>query len=266
MRQLLRVADEAQIDVCVDGGADRPAIVLLPSSQRDSSDFDELAQALVRAGFRVLRPQPRGMGRSSPPPPDMTLHTLAADVAQTIEHLGGGKAIVAGHAFGHFVARVTDLDHPQRVRGVVVLAGAARLIAPELQQALDLAADTTAAEATRLASLRLAFFAPGNDPSVWLAGWHPQWRDAYRRAASIPPKSTWWPVTHAPILDLQAAEDPWRPRHTSDELRAVIGDRVTVRVIPGASHALIPERPAAVVAAIVEWVRDHLPTREPEVP
>lgn len=233
--------------------------MLLPSSQRDSTDFDELAQRLAGEGFRVLRPQPRGTCRSSPPPPGMTLHTLAADVARTIEQLGGGQAIVAGHAFGHYVARVTDLDHPQLVRGVIVLAGAARIIPPELQVALDTAADATRAEAERLESLRLAFFAPGNDPSAWLAGWHPQLRDSYRRAAEVPPKSTWWPVSHAPILDLQAAEDPWRPRQTSEELKAVLGDRVTVRVIAGASHALIPEQPAAVVAAIVEWARSNLP-------
>lgn len=258
MRQLLH-AGEARIDVFVDGAAAAPAIVLLPSSQRDSADFDAFSQRLAAEGFRVLRPQPRGMGRSSAPPADMTLHTLAADVAQTIEQLGGGRAIVAGHAFGHYVARVTDLDHPQRVRGVVMLAGAARSIPPGLQRALDTADDATRPEAERLASLQLAFFAPGNDPSAWLAGWHPQWRDNYRRAAELPPKSTWWPVSHTPILDLQAAEDPWRPRQTAGELKAVLGDRVTVRVIAGASHALIPEQPAAVVAAIVEWARNALP-------
>ena len=257
MRQLVQVG-EARIDVLIDGDAAGPVIVLLPSSQRDSTDFDNFAQRLAQEGFRVLRPQPRGMGRSSAPPADMTLHTLAADVAQTIEQLGGGPAIVAGHAFGHYVARVTDLDHPKLVRGVVVLAGAARTIPPELPAALDAAADATRPQAERLARLRLGFFAPGNDAYPWLAGWHPQLRDSYRRAAEVPPKSSWWPVSHAPVLDLQAADDPWRPRQTCNELKDVLGDRVTVRVIAEASHALIPEQPAAVVAAIVEWVRDTL--------
>jgi pimeloyl-ACP methyl ester carboxylesterase len=257
MRHLLHIGEE-HIDVFVDGDAAAPAIVLLPSSQRDSADFDDLAQRLAAEGFRVLRPQLRGMGRSSAPPMDMTLHTLAADVAHTIEALGGGRAIVAGHAFGHYVARVTDLDHPQLVRGVVVLAGAARNIPPSLPAALDIAADATRPEAERLANLARAFFAPGNDPTAWLAGWHPHLRESYRRAAEVPPKSTWWPVTHAPILDLQAADDPWRPRHTSAELQAVLGDRVTVRTIASASHALVPEQPAAVVAAIVAWARDVL--------
>ena len=33
------------------------------------------------------------------------------------------------------------------------------------------------------------------------------------------------------------------------------GDRVTIAVIPGASHALIPEQPKAVVEALIEWVK-----------
>ena len=108
MRQLLQ-AGNAQIEVLIDGDSG-PSIVLLPSSQRDSLDFKDLAQRLADAGFRVLRPQPRGMGRSSEPLPDMTLHTLAADVAWVIERLGGGQAIVAGHAFGVVLAWVVAAE------------------------------------------------------------------------------------------------------------------------------------------------------------
>jgi len=57
------------------------------------------------------------------------------------------------------------------------------------------------------------------------------------------------------LLDLQAALDPFKPRETTNELREELGERVTIAVIPDASHALIPEQPAAVVAAIVDWMR-----------
>ena len=33
------------------------------------------------------------------------------------------------------------------------------------------------------------------------------------------------------------------------------GDRVTVMVIPHASHALIPEQPKAVVEALTKWIK-----------
>jgi len=230
-------------------------MVLLPSSLRDARDLGPLASCLVAAGFRVLRPQPRGMGGSSAPPADMTLRHLAGDVARAIAAFGGGRAIVAGHAFGHFVARVTDLDHPESVRGVVVLAGAARSFPPGLAQALERAADPGQPRAVRLAALQHAFFAPGNDTAPWLDGWHPQLRQAYRQAGAIPDKDSWWPVSHAPILDLQGACDPWRPEATRNELQQVLGDKVTVQVITEASHALPNEQPAATAAAIVAWAR-----------
>lgn len=235
--------------------APAPAIVLLPSSLRDAHDLHALASCLAAAGFRVLRPQPRGMGTSSPPPTDMSLHDLARDVVHVIDALGGGRAIVAGHAFGHFVARVADLDHAEAVRGVVVIAGAARTFPPGLTPALDCAADAGRPRAERLAALRHAFFAPGHDPSPWLDGWHPHLRETYRRAGSTPDRARWWPVSHAPILDLQAACDPWRPEATRDELRLALGEQVTVQLIDDASHALPHERPEATAAAIIAWSR-----------
>jgi pimeloyl-ACP methyl ester carboxylesterase len=202
--------DGARVEVLVDEPADGAVldIVLLPSSQRDSRDFATLAGLLAARGLRVLRPQPRGMGGSSAPPADMTLHTLAADVALAIEALGSGaRAVVAGHAYGHFVARVAALDHPRRVRGVALLAAAARTFPAGLTADLDLAADATQPAPARRAALARAFFAPGNDPAPWLDGWHPALRSAYRRTAATPPKDRWWPASPVPVLDLQRSEE-----------------------------------------------------------
>lgn len=239
--------------VLVEGAG--PAIVLLPSSQRDSLDLDPLAAGLAAMGWTVLRPQPRGMAGSIGPLAGLTLNELAADLACVIAQLAPtGRAIVAGHAFGHFVARVADLRHPERVRGVVALAAAARSWPAELPALLDCAADPSQARPARLAALQQAFFAPGHDASPWLSGWYPQLRQAYRQASRIPDKGQWWPVSHAPVLDLQAADDPWRPAASRDELRLALGDAlVTVAVIDRASHALPLEQPQAVALAMASW-------------
>lgn len=254
-RLLLPTPDGALLDVCVDGAPQLPALVLLPSSLRDSLDCDEFAARLVAAGWQVLRPQPRGMAGSRGPMQGLSLHLLAADVVTVLDALQIDSAVLAGHAFGHFVARVAAMDHPQRVRGVALLAAAARVIPPDLTATLDLVADGLQPEADRLQALRRAFFAPGNDARCWLHGWYPQWRAAYRAAGLVPAKDRWWPRTAVPLLDLQAAQDPWRPPATRDELRHALGDAVTVQVIEGASHALLPEQPAAVAAALHSWAR-----------
>lgn len=245
-------AGSAWLDVICEGTG--PVLVLLPSSLRDSEDFDELAGLLARAGFQVLRPQPRGMGGSSPPSPGMTLETLADDVAAVIESFSADPAVVIGHAYGHWVARMTDIRHSHLVRAVVALGAAAREFPAGMAEALATASDPSRPEPERLCALRLCMFAPGNDPHSWLQGWHPEWRAAYREAARHPPRSGWFTRGHAPLLDLQGAQDPWRPPATRRELADALGAKVTIQEIDYASHALVPEQPRAVAEAITAWV------------
>jgi pimeloyl-ACP methyl ester carboxylesterase len=250
--------DGIVIETIVDGQG--PAVVLLPSLARDSEDYDAVADGLVRAGLRVLRPQPRGVGRSRGPLERITLHDFARDVAHVIRELGGGRAVVVGHAYGNWVARMTAVDHPALVRGVAIAAAASKQYDLSLRAEIDKAGDPALPESVRLAALRKAFFAPNSDPRVWFAGWHPQIREAQRAAAAAVPQAQWWPGGTAPLLDLQAGNDPFRTENTRQEIKNEFGDRVTVVVIPNASHALFPEQPTAVVAALADWLT-RLPAR-----
>jgi pimeloyl-ACP methyl ester carboxylesterase len=245
--------DNVQIEVVVEG--EGPAVVLLPSLARDSDDYDEVAEGLASAGFRVLRPKPRGIGRSSGPMTNISLHDFARDIAETVEKLGQGRAVIVGHAYGNWVARMTASDHPKLVRGVVIAAAAAKQYAPELTKAVTDAGDLSLSKETRLAALRFAFFAPGNDPTVWLTGWHPEIRNNQRAAAAAVRQDEWWAGGTAPLLDLQAAQDPFKPESARNEMKHEFGDRVSVAVIPNASHALIPEQPKAVVDALTTWIK-----------
>ncbi|MBK0024484.1 alpha/beta hydrolase [Ochrobactrum sp. S46] len=236
-----------------------PLIVLLPSSARDSEDYDRLAQDLASSGFRVIRPQPRGAGGSKGPTAALTLHDLADDVALSIEKSGGGRAVVVGHAFGNWVARMTAVDHPQLVRGVVIAAAASKNYPKDLLVSLRQAGDPTLPDETRVKALQTAFFAPGNDPSSWLKGWHPDIAAYQRPIIADPKEDEWWSGGSAPMLDLQALQDPFRPRSTADDLRKQFGVRVTIAIIDNASHALIPEQPQAVAAEIARWAKTLKP-------
>ena len=251
-REMVRYCD-VQIDVIVEGTG--PAIVLLPSLARDSEDYDEVASGLAKAGFRVLRPQPRGIGQSKGPMTNISLHDFASDIAKTIEAQGNGRAVVVGHAYGNWVARMTAVDYPQLVRGVVIAAAAAKQYDPKLTVAVTQAGSPELPDEQRLEALRFGFFAPGNDPSIWLKGWHPQVRSSQRAAVAAVKQSDWWSGGTAPLLDLQAAQDPFKPESKRNEMKDEFGDRVTVMVIPNASHALIPEQPDAVVKALVSWIK-----------
>lgn len=247
-------AGEARIDVIAEGKG--PLLVLLPSSSRDSEDFDEIASMFAASGLRVLRPQPRGMGASVGWMENLTLHDFAADIAAVIESEGGEPAVVLGHAFGQWVARTLAADRPDLVRGVVLAAAAAKTAPSELRDHLARCANTDLPDGVRLAALRVAFFAKGHDPSSWLTGWHKVAGAAQRAASQATPQTEWWTAGSAPVLDIQAEQDPWRPRDTVNQMRDDLGaHRVTVVVIPDASHALVPEQPETLVTAVVDWIR-----------
>lgn len=242
------------IDVIAEGRG--PLIVLLPSLGRDSEEFDPLAEQIAAAGFRVLRPQPRGFGRSTGPMQNLTLHDYARDVAAVIQHENAGPAVVAGHAFGHFVAKMTAVDYPKLVRAVVLVAAAQKAADPEVRRMLNLATDNSKPDAERIPYLQKVFFAPGHDPRKWLTGFHPEVQRAEEGARDMTPQKEYWSAGTAPLLDLQAEFDPFRPRSTSAELVNEFGaKRVSLVVIPNASHALPVEQPRATADAIIAYMR-----------
>jgi pimeloyl-ACP methyl ester carboxylesterase len=251
--------DDIRIEVAAEGRG--PLIVMLPSRGRGAEDFDDVAGELVKAGFRVLRPQPRGAALSLGPMQNLTLHDLAHDIAAVIRNAGdGGPAIIVGHAFGSWVARMTAVDHPELVRGVVMAGAAAKAYpagfpgAKELSEAVQKSADFALPQSERLRYLRLAFFAPNSDARIWLQGWHPAADEVQLAAGRATQQSEWWSGGKVPLLDLQGALDPFKPRAMSNEMRDEFGERVSVVVIPDASHALIQEQPQAVATAILAWI------------
>ena len=102
----------------------------------------------------------------------------------------------------------------------------------EAREAIEKSGDVSLPGAERLRYLQFAFFAPGRDPHVWLKVWHPESEKAENDAAA--------------------------PRKFAVVLKAALGDRVTVVVIPNAGHALVPEHPEAMANA-VSHVCAHAP-------
>ena len=192
------------------------------------------------------------------------MHVLAGDVAAVIDHEHEGKVVVIGHAFGNFVARQLAADRPDLVQGVVMAAASAgkippgsteKPIGPEVRQGIDCPSNASLPEATRLDCLRQIFFAPGHDASVWLGGWNDDVHHMESWAREHTPVDDYFAAGKAPILDLQAEQDPVAPRRFSKVLQSMIGDRVMVVVVPDASHALFPEQPEIVAKEIATFAR-----------
>jgi 3-oxoadipate enol-lactonase len=129
----------ACIDVAVDGNGD-DAIVLLAGFALSKSMWDEQTAALSQT-HRIVRPDLRGMGKSSTPDGPYLMETLAADVASVLDACGIERATIVGHSLGGYVSlafarmfseRVTrlalacsriDADTPEIARWRYELAG-----------------------------------------------------------------------------------------------------------------------------------------------
>jgi pimeloyl-ACP methyl ester carboxylesterase len=260
MQQVMVTRGDTRLEVLMQGKG--PTIILLPSLGRGATDFDPIAVHLADAGFRVLRPQPRGIGQSTGPWLGVKLEDLAADIAAVIEHDNNGPAFVVGHAFGNRVARMLATARPDLVRAVSLVAANVghNPSPPDVRAAIRMSANTSAPDDDRVKAMQFVFFAPGSDARVWLDGWHPEVLAAQRIAGDLTPRTVDYAAGRAPVLYIQPSHDPLAHVEDAEEYQSALGDRVTVVVIPNSAHAVIVEQPEAVSNALIDYARSLWPS------
>jgi pimeloyl-ACP methyl ester carboxylesterase len=96
-------------------------LVLLHGGLMTIGEMAPLIQAL--AGHRqVIAVELQGHGRTADTDRPLKLETMGDDIAALIEHLGLGQADIVGYSLGGDVALRTAIQHPDRVRRLVVLS------------------------------------------------------------------------------------------------------------------------------------------------
>jgi len=251
---------DARIEIFSQGKGE--TIVLLPGGSLSVNYLADLALSLDTAGYRAVRINPRGAGASTGTVEGVTLHALAEDVAGAIRHLDAGPVWVAGHAFGNRVARMLASDHPELVKGVILLAAGGKVApTPEAQKALASIFDSRTSEADYLEAMQ---YMVGDPADKALAGEALKQSRApnagpIQRAAGMSAKLTdWWaPAGQAPFLILQGANDQAAPLQNGELLKADLGDRATLVNIPNAGHLMVVTKPDIVSKEIVQFIHQH---------
>jgi lipase len=123
------------------GSSTAPPLVCLHGVTGHGERFKRLAEERWATHFRVVAPDLRGHGRSGYEPP-WTFGTHVADLIETIDALGIGRADWVGHSFGGRLILELAAVHPERVRRVVLLDPAIQL----LPHVAELVADNERAE------------------------------------------------------------------------------------------------------------------------
>jgi len=116
------------------GRVDVPAVVLIHGYSVDLRLWDDTVPALLEAGFRVIRYDVRGHGRSLVPPRGYDFPTYASDLAELLDRLNVDRPIseelavkdahLVGLSMGGGIALQFALEQPQRVRSLTLVDSA----------------------------------------------------------------------------------------------------------------------------------------------
>lgn len=253
---VVRYVEVGDATLRVESQGDGPPVVMHPSLGRWSRDFDLLVDAVVRAGFNTITIDPRGIGESSAPVAPMTLQKCADDVVAVIRVLGLTSVHLIGHAFGNRVMRHVANDHQDLVRSIVLLGAGGRVHGDdEARAAVGRCFELDLPEAERLQAVQTAFFAPGNDPRVWIDGWFRAAKDAQQQALVGADPTTWWPGGTAPMLIVQGLQDRAAPPANGRQLQSERQAPTELIEIDGAGHALLPEQPTDIASHVVAFLQ-----------
>jgi pimeloyl-ACP methyl ester carboxylesterase len=257
-----RIVDltDAKIEIFSQGKGD--VVVLLPGGSLSVNYLANLARSLDTSGYRAVRINPRGAGASTGTAEGVTLHTLADDVAGVITQLEAGPVWGAGHAFGNRVARMLASDHPELVKGVILLAAGGKVApTPDAQKALASIFDSRTSEADYLDAMQYMVGDPADKARAGEALKQSRAPNAgpIQRAAGMSATLTdWWaPAGQVPFLILQGASDQAAPLENGQMLKADLGDRATLVNIPGAGHLMVVTTPDVVSNEIARFIRQH---------
>lgn len=105
-----------------------PPLLLLPPLPGFKEGYAPAARLLART-HRVIAPDLR-TGFAPGTPPSARWRVLVADLERLCGHLGLGAVAVAGHSLGGALAQHWALEHPQRVRTLVLSSAFARVTSP----------------------------------------------------------------------------------------------------------------------------------------
>jgi pimeloyl-ACP methyl ester carboxylesterase len=117
--------DGTEIATAAWGDKDAPAVILSNGICCTDTYWTYLQPLLVEAGYRVVFFDYRGHNRSGRPgnPNEVGLPSHARDLWAAAEHHGVKEAVLVGHSMGVQTIFEAYRQHPDRVKGLVALAG-----------------------------------------------------------------------------------------------------------------------------------------------
>lgn len=247
------------------GAGERP-LLLLAGLASDNISWGP-AIAGLKTGRRLIAPDNRGCGRTTPPSAPVSIPAMARDALAVLDACGVERADVLGHSMGGLIALELAARFPQRVRRLVLAASCAAP-APRTQALMLEMASAREAGMDKEQWFRLLFpwlFAPAffQDPTAI--------RDAAQLSTAYPFAQSdagfraqlgalhghdalaLCPQVQAQTLILCGAEDVlFTPAQSRASFAAITDQQVVV--LPDAAHSLHWDRSEAFNATVAGFL------------
>jgi pimeloyl-ACP methyl ester carboxylesterase len=238
-------------------GAGEPLVLLhggIGASEMFAAILDELAETR-----RVIAVDLPGHGHTAAAGRPLRAELLADDVAALVEHLGLGRADLMGYSLGGMVALRTAIQHPDRVRRLVLVSIPFRRDGsfPEVLAAMD-AMGPELAEMIKAAPVYEHYARVAPDPDDWTAH--------IARTAEVVKLDFDWSAEvaalTAPTMLVYADADSVRPDHIVEFYGLLGGGRRDagvdgsgrppgrLAVLPGTTHYDIVASPLLVPSVV----------------
>jgi 3-oxoadipate enol-lactonase len=134
-----------------------PPVVLIHGHSVDLRMWDPQVDALTTTGYRFIRYDTRGHGRSDAPDTGYTPEDYSADLRDLLEGLAVDRAHLVGLSMGGSIAMQSALDEPQRVGSLTLIDSALPGFgySPEFESAIQELQEAVRREGPRPAFERL---------------------------------------------------------------------------------------------------------------
>ena len=248
-------------------GEQHPPLLIAHGLFGSARNFNTLGRELATTR-RVVMVDMRNHG-AAPWDPDNSYPALAADLAEAVQRLCGGKAVVLGHSMGGKAVMAMALTDPQLLAGLIVVDIApvahthSHLNYIEAMQAVDLSqvtrrsdADPMLADAvpeTMLRSFLLQNLAVENGRAEWRINL------GALKANMAPlldfPTDLLEAAYEGPTYFLHGSASPYVPPETHPRIHALFPD-ADIEALPGAGHWLHAEQPEAFLSKVGGWLSE----------
>lgn len=239
-------------------------VVLLHAWGETHRSFDRLIP-LLPPTLRLVVPDQRGVGESTKPAGGYSLHDGGEDVVAMLDALGLEACWLVGTSSGGYLAQQVAVEHPDRVRGLVLIGAPSSLYQPMPVALADLLASFhDPVTRNDIQALNGVLPLRSAVPDAFL-------EDQLISALSIP-RAVWVAVAEGlfgaeppiqrasiavPTLILWGAEDRVLPAEQPHELVAAI-DGSHLEIYEDTGHLVLWERPDRVAADLTAYITTRL--------